>query len=340
METNSNYSYKKLYKKEEVNLELKEVTFRKFAYEWLENKRFEVKLSTLTTYFRVLSSQLLPEFGDKKLQEINTNNIKKFLYDKKINGKREGNGGLSEKTIKDLYVILKNIFHYAEEIYSIENPCKNIKIKTYKKEITVLSEEERNYYTKYLLDNSNHENIGILISMYMGLRLGEVCSLKWKNIDLYHNQLKVESTVYRIKTTGEKMKTKLVIDSPKSISSVRIVPIPDFLVKQLSVFAKHISYEDYVLTGNPYNCKEPSTMRKYFKRTLKECCIKEISYHSLRHGFATMCIQLGFDVKTLSEILGHSNVNITLNQYVHSSYIHKQQQMNKISNYFLTDMNL
>ena len=168
--------------------------------------------------------------------------------------------------------------------------------------------------------------LAVLLSYNMGLRIGEVCGLRWDDIDLHKGTLTIRKTVQRI---YENRKTKIYIGSPKSKCSERIIPIPGFLLPILKEYKRC----EYVLSG----CEkvvEPRTLQYRFKTLLKKAKIPSVTFHSLRHSFATNCIKLGFDVKTLSEILGHSSVEITLNRYVHSSMDRKRACMDMMKKSF------
>ena len=174
--------------------------------------------------------------------------------------------------------------------------------------------------------------MGILLSAATGIRIGELCALKWENIDLEKRTLTVNNTVQRIKSIDGSSATKLIITSPKSNSSVREIPLPDFIIPILESLKAN---NDYYLLSGTRAIIEPRTMQYRFKRILSDLNLPDVSFHSLRHGFATTCIALGFDVKTLSEILGHSSVEITLNRYVHSSMERKAEFMKSLSAMFV-----
>ena len=179
----------------------------------------------------------------------------------------------------------------------------------------------------YLNEEFDRNALGIALSLHTGIRIGELCALQWKDIDLTNRTITVRKTVQRIKCYGGKNKTKLVITEPKSASSARIIPIPDCLIVVLEKFKDNA--DKYVLSGK-YSPVEPRTVQYRFASVLKKANLPSVHYHSLRHAFATNCISLGFDVKTLSEILGHSSVEITLNRYVHSSLDRKRACMDMV----------
>lgn len=179
------------------------------------------------------------------------------------------------------------------------------------------------------MKNLNTTSAGILISLNTGLRIGEVCALKWSNIDFDKAILHVRSTVARIKNTDDSKSTKLIIDTPKTKSSIRDIPISNKVMNVLKALHEN-SKSEYVVSEKA-GFVSPRTYEYRFHKVLDECQIQPINYHALRHTFATRCIELGVDVKTLSEILGHSNVSVTLNTYVHSSMERKREQLEKLS---------
>ena len=195
----------------------------------------------------------------------------------------------------------------------------------------VLSLEEQQKLTLVLLDDTDLIKFGVLLSLYTGIRIGELCALKWGNLSIAAGVLSVRETMQRIKDTSNHSisKTKIVISEPKSKCSVRDIPLPEFIISIAKGFQSNNS--SYVLTGEKNRYVEPRTMQNRFKSLLRESQIPDANYHALRHTFATRCIEVGFELKTLSEILGHSNVNITLNRYVHSSLDLKKENMSKIA---------
>lgn len=200
------------------------------------------------------------------------------------------------------------------------------------KEKSLLGKAEQTMLNNYLTSNPNASNVGILLSATTGIRIGDLCALKWGNIDLEKRTLTIKNTVQRIKSIDGSTATKLIITLPKSNSSVRKIPLPDFIIPILRNLKGNNDY--YILSGTRAII-EPRTMQYRFKHILSDLNLPNVSFHSLRHGFATTCIALGFDVKTLSEILGHSSVEITLNRYVHSSMERKAEFMKLLSSVFV-----
>ena len=306
--------------------------FEFLAMQWLKNVKLRVKESSYVKYYNIVKNHIIPDLGEQQLEYLTTEVVEQFIQKKLQNGKRDGSGGLSEKTVKDILSILKEICLYAV-CWEIEIPChlELIKIKRNNQEVRILDKKNYLEFVRFLLDDNSFIKTGILLSLYMGLRLGEVCALKRQHILYKEKILCVRGTMQRIQNTDSvgKKKTKVIITTPKSNSSVRDIPIPQFLMERLEKM-KSFSEDTFILTGSTEHFIEPRTMENILKRYLQKCEMEQVNYHILRHTFATRCIEEGFDVKSLSEILGHSNVNITLNRYVHSSMEQKRKNMDKL----------
>lgn len=290
---------------------------------WLQSKKYFVKESTYARYYGLIETQLKPQLGEYYTCQIDDFLIKDFVYNKLKNGNLHTEERLSNKTVKDLIIILNQIFKYYD--LRINFPV----IKLEKKKITTLTEKERIKLENYILVNKSPVELGILLSLYCGLRIGEVCALKWQNIDLENKIIHIKHTLSRIKNTnGKEKKTKIYCGDPKSSNSKRIIPIPDSIVPILKELTKEEA--NYLITGTT-SFMEPRCFYYRYKKIIASLHISNIDYHALRHTFATRCIELGFDPKTLSEILGHSDVKITLSLYVHPSFTLKMNSMNKLT---------
>lgn len=311
----------------------KNIKFEVIVQQWLENSKLRVKESSYVKYSNLVRNHILPELGGIRVSQLTTETMEQFVRRKLNCGMKSGKGGLSEKTVKDILTVIKEICQYAAH-WNVEIPCyfNLIKVRRSENEIRILDKKDQIRFAGFLTSDDSLTKTGILLSLYMGLRLGEVCALKKKNIIHKEEILQVRFTMQRIQDLEleQGRKTKIIVTEPKSSSSVRDIPIPMFLMRRLSVL-KHASDEAYVLTGSSNKFIEPRSMENIFKRYLKECRMETINYHALRHTFATRCIEEGFDVKSLSEILGHANVNITLNRYVHSSMEQKRKNMNLLA---------
>jgi integrase len=219
---------------------------------------------------------------------------------------------------------------YAAKVHNCANAIANVELpKKEKHELNLYNKNEQNRLKLALLTNMDLTKLAIIIALYTGVRIGELCGLKWSDIDFAAKTVHIERIVQRIRTNGKINKTELLISTPKSQSSARTIPLPDFLIDMLKAF-KPSNADAFIITGNT-KLPDPRTMQYRFKTLLVKIGLRYINFHSLRHLFATNCVELGFDVKTLSEILGHSTVEITLNRYVHSSMERKRQCMDMLS---------
>ena len=308
--------------------------YKNWIYNWLIEKKDYIKESTYANYSNIIFNHIIPKLGNYKLSELNHQIIQSFLLELSKSGRKDNKGGLSEKTIKDITIIIKgsikkaineNKIKYMELTFNYPKDNKENKI-------YILSKSEQNKITNYVLDNLSSNNIGLLISLYYGIRIGELCALKWNDIDFKKGILKINKTIQRIYVKdNERNYSKIIITSPKTKNANREIPINKGFLEIL----KKIKTDSncYILTGtNKYI--EPRTYRKNFNKILEKLKIHHFNYHSLRHTFATNCISLGVDYKTVSELLGHANVNITLNLYVHPRYSQKKKCVDLICKIF------
>lgn len=317
----------------------KKIFYKDWIYSWLIEKKDYIKESTYANYSNNIFNHIIPNLGDYTLSELNHKIIQDFLLELSKNGKKNGSGGLSEKTIKDITIIIKGSIKKGIN----EDKIKHIELTfNYPKEnkdksIYILTKHEQNKLTDYVLNNLTSRNIGILLSLYSGIRIGELCALQWKDIDFKNNKLIISKTVQRIYIKDkDKNISKVIITSPKTKNANREIPInKDFI----EILKKIKSDNEYYILSNGEKYIEPRTYRKYFNKILKENKIKHFNFHSLRHTFATNCITLGCDYKTVSELLGHANVNITLNLYVHPRYSQKKKCIDLVSKIFQEKVN-
>ncbi|MCI5637021.1 MAG: site-specific integrase [Sarcina ventriculi] len=312
----------------------RKILYKDWIYTWLIEKRDYIKESTYANYSNNIFNHIIPKLGNYTLKDINHKIIQDFLLELSKNGRKDKKGGLSEKTIKDITIIVKGSIKKGIN----EGKIKHIELSfnypkdNKEKSIYILTKYEQNKITNYVLDNRNTKNIGFLISLYSGIRIGELCALQWKDIDFKNNKLMISKTIQRVYIKDkDKSISKVIITTPKTKNANREIPVnKDFLeiIKSLKT-----DKDNYILS-NSDKYIEPRTYRKYFNKILKELKIKHFNFHSLRHTFATNCISLGCDYKTVSELLGHANVNITLNLYVHPRYSQKKKCIDLVSKIF------
>lgn len=262
--------------------------------------------------------------------DISRETVASYIAELLVKGGHCGTG-LAPKTVNSIISVMKNIFEYASVNKNLSLiSFKGLNAKQNQKPIRILSTTEQNNLNEYLLKNPGNTSLGILLSLYTGLRVGELCALKWEDVSFDDKCIHVHKTMQRIQNlNGSDEKTVVIISKPKSDCSIRDVPIPDRLFSIMQDYQKEP--DTYILTGMKNLYIEPRTMQYRFKSTLKKAGISPANFHALRHTFATRCIELGFDIKSLSEILGHALVNITLNRYVHPSMELKQKNMNMLS---------
>ena len=315
-------------------LKNKKILYKDWIYTWLLEKKDYIKESTYANYSNNIFNHIIPKLGNYYLNELNHKVIQDFLLELSKNGRKDNTGGLAEKTIKDITIIIKGSIKKGineDKIKHIEltfnYPKDNKENKLY-----VLTKREQSKITNYVLENINSRNIGLLISLYSGIRIGELCALRWEDVDFKKNCLTINKTIQRVYIKDKnKNISKVIITTPKTKNANREIPInKDFLeiLKKVKSDKEH-----YILTGNEKYI-EPRTYRKYFNKVLDELKIKHFNFHSLRHTFATNCISLGVDYKTVSELLGHANVNITLNLYVHPRYSQKKKCIDLVCKVF------
>ncbi len=309
------------------------ILFSELADNWLKAEKQHLKESTYNKYRNLLYNYIYPVYKDMLFHDLLHNYLQKFCNDLLKSG-RQNHTGLSPKMVFDILTVIRNIFNYAEKC-GYHSPCNlnGITVKQPIKELTVLSYLEQEKLYRYLCGNLSYRNFGILLCLYTGLRLGEICALQWNDISLEEKTLSVHNTLQRIQTPDDPYhKTKIIHSVPKSKCSIRTIPLPSNIIEIIESHFKGLY--GYVLTSCADKFVEPRTMENHFKKVLKESNIRQVNYHVLRHTFATRCVEVGFDVKSLSEILGHANVNITMNRYIHPTMELKQKNMEKLSELF------
>lgn len=309
----------------------REKTFGEVLNLWMANNRIRLKGGTVNKYQNLIDSHIMPELGYIGISKLDATRINSFLEDKLKNGRLDESGGLSPSYVRSIMLIINAAVNFAVE-EQLCLPLKTVICKPMipKSELAILTFEEQRKIEGFLLDNFKLSSIGILISLHTGLRIGEVCGLSWDDVDLKKRIIVVRHTVARVKDDSVNgRKTKLILDTPKTEASVREIPISTILFPVL-IRLREISSEGFVISGKNEFMK-PRTLEYHYHKVLYECGIHRINFHALRHTFATRCVEAGVDIKSLSEILGHANVGITLNTYVHSSLEMKRTQIEKLT---------
>ena len=298
---------------------------------WIADNQVRLKASTIYRYQYLIDTHILPELGNRTMDSITSTVINSFLSEKLEHGRIDGAGGLSAAYVRSITLVINSALRFGID----QGLCSMVRLKINKptvtpKELPLLSASQQITLEKWLQTDTDETKLGVLISLYTGLRIGEICALTWNDIDMKNKVIYVRKTVVRVKSgTGDRSKTHLVIDTPKTAASLRCIPICSTLLSALSSCSAKATSQ-YVVSHTA-SFVSPRTYDYRFKKLLDACQIPRINYHALRHTFATRCIEAGVDVKSLSEILGHGDVSITLNTYVHSSMDLKRIQLEKIT---------
>ena len=307
------------------------VDLKTLGNEWLNRVTTEVKESTVAQYRNTLTRYIWPELGTLNPADITGAKAADFLTGLLTNGGAKGNG-LAPKTVREIGGILKCLRAFAlQRGYAVGYSAKDLTVKVRPKLPHTLSEPEARAIRDKLQASQDRRDIGIMLALATGIRIGELCALKGEDISLEEGILSINKTMQRISCSEPgKAKTKVVCSEPKTECSKRKIPLPATLCKLLTPYVKEGTY---LLTGEADKYCEPRNLQYRFSKILKYCRIENATFHTLRHTFATRALELGMDIKSLSGILGHASVAITLNRYVHPSFQSLRQQMEKVDGF-------
>ena len=292
--------------------------FKKVVELWQADKQQYVKKSTFAAYSLLITNHLLPAFAGNA--DIHEEDVQQFVF------KKLGEG-LSQKSVKDILIVLKMVLRFGVKYNLIAHHQIDIRFPTERErqEVEVLSKANQRKIMEFVKSNFTFQNLGIYICLSAGLRIGEVCALTWDDIDTEQGVIYVTKTIQRIYYIGGiERKTEVIIDTPKSKNSIREIPMTRDLLRIIKPLKKVVNSSFYVLT-NSTAPTEPRTYRNYYKRLMKQLDIPALKFHGLRHSFATRCIESNCDYKTVSVLLGHSNISTTLNLYVHPNMEQKKR---------------
>ena len=295
------------------------ITVKDIFSTFLQEKRDEVKESTYERYRFLIYRHILPDLGSLSVHDITCELLNTYLKHLHMNGRIDHKGGLSAKTVMDIRSLLMCVLKEYCEGHKLYIP------KSYKKEIQVFTLKEQRALEVYLHEHMDTFALSVLLTLYTGIRIGELCALQWKDIDTENHCIHIHRTLMRI---HEQNSTRIIITEPKTFSSSRVIPCPSFLASLLFQYSK--DRQAYVLTGTSVYM-EPRACHRHYTKLLKDAGIVHHTFHALRHTFATRCIEKGVDVKSLSEILGHSDITVTLQRYVHPTMEQKKKEVEKLS---------
>ena len=296
---------------------------------WLNKYcKLSLKIRSFNKYDNFINLHINPILGEYEITEITSDILQDFISLKLKEGNLKTKGPLSSNTVFGIASVLKQGFKFAlMQDLIIKDPTLSLKLpQATEKEVQALTRDEQKTIEEYCLKHNKSNYLGIIICLYTGIRLGELLALTWDDINFEDKLLYIKKTSYTSKVNG---KNQIIIDKPKTKKSNRIIPIPDKLLVLLQI-QKRASSCDYIIATKQNKMVETRSYQRTFESILSKCGIKHYNFHCLRHTFATRALELGMDIKTLSEILGHTNVAITLNRYAHSLLDYKIQEMNKI----------
>ena len=298
--------------------------FSKIVALWREDKKQYVKRSTFAAYTLLIENHILPSFGEMALVE--EQDVQTFVF-------RKLNEGLSHKTIKDILIVLKMILRFGAKNQMTEYRQIDIKFPTErdKHSIDILNRSHQKQIMEYIRLHFTFKNLGIYICLSAGMRIGEICALTWDDLDVENGIIHVRKTIQRIYVIEEHRKyTEVILDTPKTKNSIREIPMTKNLLKMIRAIKKIVEGDFYVMRNEP-KPTEPRTYRNYYKQFMQSLGLPLMKFHGLRHSFATRCIESKCDYKTVSVLLGHSNISTTLNLYVHPNLEQKKRCMEQMS---------
>ena len=283
---------------------------------WLADKQQYVKMSTYCAYSLLLSNHLKPVFA--KEQDVTEELVQAFVL-----GKLQQ--GLSRNSVKDMLMVLKMVLKYAAKHGYMPWRQIDINFPTERRQnkVKTLTRADQRRLMDHIQANFSFMNLGIYICLSAGLRIGELCALTWDDLDTDAGVVRISKTLQRI-YMNEKCRTEVIIGTPKSRNSIREIPLAKELQRLIKPLKKVVNGKFYILT-NSLSPTEPRSYRNYYRRIMHQLDLPQLKFHSLRHSFATRCIESKCDYKTVSVLLGHSSISTTLNLYVHPNLDQKKK---------------
>lgn len=291
----------------------RDATVAKLSAIYLADKTGKVKISTLECYQRNIRCHILPQLGQRVAAEVTVEDVDDYI--------EKLQESFSPKLVREVGSLLLAILRLAGINYTGEVAMPRVRQKT----VEVFTEPELKRMGQTILRRPDETGVGVLLAAYTGIRLGELCGLQWQDVNAQTGTLHIQRTVERIARTGGK--TCLMVLTPKTESSERWIPIPQEMLRLLN--AEQRQPDAYLLTGGEA-LPDPRTCQYRYKALLDRCGVSYRSFHALRHTYATRCIEQGVDAKSVSELLGHSDVRTTLRLYVHASMDYKRKAVEGI----------
>ena len=299
------------------------VSFETWTRQWMQTSVMgRVKESTYQKYRQILERHLLPRLGRLRLNDIDKETVQWLIEDLEAQG-------MAEATVRGIYMVLKKALTKAQsERAMVGNPCDEIAIRrSQAAEQRVLTSREQ----RLLRHNAGTEGLPVLLGLYTGMRLGEVCGLKWEDIDWENRTITVRRTAQRIARQGSGARTMLITGAPKTLTSFRTLPVPDFILSLLKQLMRVTGARGGYVFGTATRPAEPRTIQRQSDRVMKRMGIVGAHFHTLRHTFATRMLEMGVDVKTVSQLLGHSSAKMTLDIYAHSLMGERKRAIDRLA---------
>ncbi len=288
-------------------------TLKTTSAEWLAARRPFIRPSSYAIYSVILKKHILPAFGERTSAQIGEGEVQEFIL-------RKFADGMSLKSVRGLVTVLKMVVSHdlkAKPQWLLNYPDSP------RRPLSLLSAQSHRALIRYAQENFSFKNLGILICLTSGLRIGEVCALQWQDIDLREGTVRITKSASRL-YDPERRTSRLTVGRPKTLSSQREVPLPGFVIKALRPMVKKATPEFFILSNAPVPI-DPRVYRYYYIRLLERLGIPYVKFHGMRHSFATRCIESRCDCKTVSSILGHSSVTTTYDLYVHPGISQKRR---------------
>lgn len=297
---------------------MSKISFHEVCLLWKMEKERYVKVSTMAAYSLIIQNHLEPRF--RSLDDVRQGAVQDFV-DAKLSE------GMGLTTVRGLLIVLKMILRFGEKRRMVGHRVIEVRFPTQRirPQMPVLSVIEEQRLLSYLAVHRNTYNLGLQICLFTGIRIGELCALKWGDVDLEAGIIRIRRTAHRVYLIDNGPRhSELTLDYPKTANSYRDIPV----IKELSIilheYSKGLTDDIFIVSGLPHPT-EPQTMRNHFKQVVLSLGLSMRRFHGLRHTFATRCVESKCDYKTLSTILGHSNVSTTLNLYVHPGMEQKRR---------------
>lgn len=318
-----------------TDYEIESMTVEAWIRIWQKEHRSFIKESTFATYSVTIENHILPYFGVKKISQISHEDNQEFILSLSQKRRKDGKGYLSAKAVKDIIALWLGILGKAEQKGYVnigkvkyQYPISNT-LDYSSPDDNCLTLQEEFEIINCLRKETSLKSLGVMLALTTGMRIGEICALQWDCIDLENKIVHVKQTLQRIYTkengTG---RSKVIVTAPKSVKSNRYIPLSE---KCIPILEKHEKESDaYLLTGKPDKFIEPRTLREYYNRLMEKNGTKYVTFHGLRHTFATRLVESGCDYKTISELLGHADINTTFRTYIHSDMDKKRKFVDKV----------